>query len=212
MKRLTKTITTLVIATFITTGTAIAGNGEGNNSKEKATSWNVDKAHTNIEFTVTHFFTPVTGTFDDYSGEINFNPDNLENSSVTFEIDVKSINTRNQKRDKHLLSDDFFHAEKYPKITFESSKIEKNGNNEYVAHGTLSMRGTEKEVKLPFKQLGTTNHPMKKNTVVSAIKAEKTISRTAYDIGVGDWASDAVIGDNVDVTIAMEMTTKEDNL
>jgi len=212
MNRTKNLITILVTALVLTAGTAFAENNGNEQNKKQATQWQVDKAHTNVQFEVTHFFTPVTGTFDQYSGEIYFNPDNLEESSVNFEIDVASINTRNKKRDDHLRSDDFFYAEKYPKITFASDKIEKTGSNKFVAHGTLSMRGTSKEIELPFELLGSQKHPMKKNTIVSAIKAETTLSRTAYDVGVGDWASNAVIGDDVDVTIAMEMTTKEGNM
>lgn len=207
-----KTLSMLTVAFILTGSVAFAGNnGEQQNQKE-ATKWQVDKAHTNVQFTITHFFTPVTGTFDKFSGEIYFDPENLEESSVSFEIDVTSVNTKNKKRDDHLRSDDFFYAKKHPNITFNSDKIEKTGDKMYVAHGTLSIRGNSKEIELPFKQLGTQKHPMKKNTIVSAIKAETTLSRTAYDVGVGDWASNAVIGDNVDVTIAMEMTTKDGSM
>ena len=207
MKRTIQILALLIIVPFIANFTQP---GEGENSeKAKATSWSIDKAHSNVTFSVTHFFTPVNGTFDDYNGEIYFDPNNLEESSVDVEIMISSIDTKNQKRDNHLQSDDFFHAEKYPKITFKSDKIEKTGEKKYVAHGTLSMRGHSKKIELPFTHLGTTNHPMKKNTVVTGIKAETSLSRTAYDVGVGDWASNAVIGDDVDVSIAMELHSKK---
>jgi len=99
-----------------------------------ATTWNVDKAHSAVNFEVRHFFTPVNGTFNDYNATINFDPNNLEESMLDVEIMVGSIDTKNERRDGHLRTADFFDAEKYPKITFKSSKIESKGDNKFVAH------------------------------------------------------------------------------
>ncbi len=198
-----KSIGLLAIAFFVVSAFTIAPADE----KINATSWNIDKAHSNLNFEVTHFFTPVNGEFHDYTSEINFSPDNLEESSISVEVMVGSIDTDNEKRDGHLQSDDFFNAEKYPKMTFKSSKITSEGDNNFVAHGQLTIKDVTKDVELPFTLLGVKDHPMKENTKVAGIKGSLTIDRTTYDVGVGDWAATAVVGDEVDISFALELNS-----
>lgn len=178
-----------------------------NNDRAKATAWSIDKAHSNLNFQVTHFFTPVNGKFHDYTSEIYFSPDNLDESSINVEVMVNSIDTNNEKRDGHLQSEDFFNAKKYPKMTFESSKITSEGDNKFVAHGTLTIKDVSKDVKLPFTLLGMKDHPMKENTMVAGIKGSLNIDRTDYDVGVGDWAATAVVGDEVEISFALELNS-----
>ncbi|MDX1585333.1 MAG: YceI family protein [Balneolaceae bacterium] len=179
--------------------------------KINATQWEIDQAHSNLNFKVTHFFTPVNGKFHDYNSDIYFSPDNLEESSINVEVMVGSIDTNNEKRDGHLQSDDFFNAEKYPKMTFTSNKITSEGNNEFIAHGELTIKDVTKEVQLPFTLLGVQDHPMRENTKVAGIKGGLTIDRTDYDVGVGDWAATAVVGDEVTIDFALELNTPSGN-
>ncbi len=175
--------------------------------KLNATPWKIDEAHSNLNFEITHFFTPVNGKFHEYTSEIYFSPDNLEESSINVEVMVNSVDTNNEKRDGHLQSDDFFNAEKYPKMTFTSSKITSEGDNKFIAHGKLTIKDVTKDVQLPFTLLGVQDHPMQENTKVAGIKGNLTIDRTTYDVGVGDWAATAVVGDEVNITFALELTT-----
>lgn len=204
MKFLKHTFSTLLAVIFF----VAAGFTTVENGTLDVTSWTIDKAHSNVNFEVTHFFTPVDGQFHDYNANINFDPNNLEESSVSVEIMVNSIDTDNQKRDGHLQSDDFFNAEKYPKMTFESSSISKTGENEFVAKGKLKIKDTTKDIELPFTLLGIQNHPMQENTQLAGIKSNFTIDRTEYGVGVGDWAATTVVGDEVDVTLTMELNSK----
>ncbi|HKL17943.1 MAG TPA: YceI family protein [Halalkalibaculum sp.] len=173
--------------------------------KLNATPWQIDQAHSNLNFEITHFFTPVNGKFHDYTSEIYFSPDNLDESSINVEVMVNSVDTNNEKRDGHLQSDDFFNAEQYPKMTFTSNKITSEGDNRFTAHGQLTIKDVTKDVKLPFTLLGVQDHPMKENTKVAGIKGSLKIDRTAYDVGVGDWAATAVVGDEVDINFALEL-------
>lgn len=170
-----------------------------------ATQWNIDKAHSAINFKVTHFFTPVNGSFNDYNADVKFDPANLGESSLDVEIMVNSIDTKNEKRDGHLMSDDFFNAAQYPAITFTSSSIEKTGENEFVANGTLTIKDVSRDFQLPFTLLGVKDNPMQQGKVVAGIVSSFTLDRTTYDVGVGDWASDAVIGDEVTVDLNLEL-------
>jgi|AntRauTorcE11898_2_1112593.scaffolds.fasta_scaffold09684_3 polyisoprenoid-binding protein YceI len=160
----------------------------------KAMQWQVDPAHSTISFEIRHFFTPVLGRFHNYSSQINFNPNNLDESRIDITIDVNSLNTDNQKRDGHLQSADFFNAEKYPEITFKSDKITQKGENKFVAHGTLKIKGVPKEVELPFTLLGMQDHPQKPNTKIAGIKIDYTINRNNYNVGTGSYAETSVIG------------------
>lgn len=171
--------------------------------------WKIDKVHSNIKFQIRHFFTPVEGSFEDYTGDIHFNPDDLGASKINVEIPISSINTKNEKRDGHLMSPDFFNAEKYPNMSFKSSEIKKaDGNNAYVALGKLTIREVTKDFKMPFKVLGVQDHPMKDDdTKLAGIKSSFTIDRTDFNVGVNDWAATTVVGDEVTVDLLLELNS-----
>ncbi len=171
--------------------------------------WTIDKAHSAVNFQVTHFFTPVNGQFNNYEATVNFDPNNLEESMIDVTIMVNSIDTKNERRDGHLRTADFFNAEKYPHITFKSSNIEKTGENQFVANGTLTIKDVSKEIALPFTLLGMKDNPMKENTIVAGITASTKVDRTDYTVGTGDWASDAVIGDEVTVDLNLELNAEK---
>jgi len=173
----------------------------------KSTPWEIDRAHSNISFKITHFFTPVQGTFGEYESEIYFSPDNLEESSINIDILASSINTNNNRRDGHLKSPDFFNVQKYPNISFSSNKITAEGDNRFTAHGKLTVKDVSRDIKLPFTLLGVLDHPQKQNTKVAGISIDYAINRTDYGVGVGDWAATAVVGDNVDISIALELNS-----
>ena len=85
------------------------------------TTWGVDNVHSNVKFSVSHLIiSDVEGSFKVYSGNLQSSKQDFSESKVEFTVDVASINTDNEMRDKHLKSDDFFNAEKYPKMTFKS--------------------------------------------------------------------------------------------
>lgn len=92
------------------------------------------------------------GGFDGFTITLNM-PDDFKNGGINVWIDTKSINSGNAMRDEHLMEEDFFHAEKYPSITYNSSKIEL-GDTSYVAKGELTLNGLTKALDLPFKHLG----------------------------------------------------------
>lgn len=197
MKTLNKLTTLLAVTIFAVSSLAMV--------KYAATSWTIDKAHSAINFEVTHFFTPVDGKFSDYEATVNFDPENLEESMIDVKIMVNSIDTENERRDGHLKTADFFNAEKWPYITFKSSSIEKTGDNEFVANGELTIKDVTKEVALPFTLLGVMDNPMQEGKIVAGIKASTVVDRTDYTVGTGDWASDAVIGDEVTVDLNLEL-------
>lgn len=175
-------------------------------TKYISTTWTVDKAHSNINFEVRHFFTPVDGTFHDYNATVIFDPANLKESMIDVEIMVNSIDTKNEKRNAHLKTADFFNAEKYPSIKFKSTKIESKGNNKFVAHGDLTIKDITTKIEMPFTLLGVMDNP--RGGKIAGIASEFVINRNAYGVGTGDFVSDAVIGKEVTATLNLELNTK----
>ena len=119
-----------------------------------AGTWNIDANHSSVGFKVRHFFSKVTGEFTNFSGTVDFGPDNMENTKVSVEIDAASVNTNSEKRDGHLQSDDFFAVETHPTLTFTSTSFKK-GEDGWVMEGLLTMRGVEKQVSLNVEFLGS---------------------------------------------------------
>lgn len=173
-----------------------------------STPWTLDESHSTIQFSVTHFFTPVTGRFEEYQTDIQFDPNDLENSSIDVTIPISSINTQNERRDNHLNSEDFFNAETWPNISFSSDNIRSNGDNKFVAVGDLTIRDVTQQIELPFTLLGVMDHPMRDNVRVAGITASTTINRTDYGVGVGDWAATMVVGDEVDINLNLELNSQ----
>lgn len=175
---------------------------------QDAPQWNIDYSHSSVKFTATHFFSDVPGSFKEYSGEFYLDPENITEATMNFTVQVKSIDTDNKKRDNHLMSADFFNADKYPIIQFQSQRIEKTGENKYLVHGDLTIRDVTKKVALPMTFKGVMKHPMMKNTKIMGLSFNTTIDRTDYNVGTGDWAATAVVGDEVDVNIDLELNRK----
>ncbi len=109
-----------------------------------AGTYNVDAGHTNPGFSVKHMMiTNTTGKFNDISGSFEFDEKTKTLKSISGEIVTASINTSNEERDEHLKAPELFDAKQFPKITFKSTKIEKN-----KVHGELTMKGVTKNVVL----------------------------------------------------------------
>ncbi|MDX1590954.1 MAG: YceI family protein [Balneolaceae bacterium] len=195
-----KTITLTLIALFVSAFTL------ADNEKMDATSWEIDRAHSAINFTVNHFFTAVDGTFNEYDATVNFDPENLEESRIDVTIPVSSINTRNERRDNHLMSEDFFNAEQWPNIRFVSNEIVEDGEGGYIARGQMTIRDVTRDFELPFELLGVMEHPMQENTRVAGIRASTQLLRNDYGVGTGDWAATAVVGDEVNIQLNLELT------
>ncbi len=111
--------------------------------------WKIDSAHSEVKFKVKHLLvSTVTGQFKNFEAEIESADDSFENAKVTFSADVDSIDTRNEQRDGHLKSADFFDAENHPKITFVSTELKKISESAYSLTGDFTIRGTTKKVTL----------------------------------------------------------------
>jgi polyisoprenoid-binding protein YceI len=123
------------------------------------TTWQIDPAHTHVEFAVKHMMiSTVKGRFAGVQGTVVASAPDFGDGSVSVTIDVASIDTRQEQRDAHLRSADFFDAENHPTITFVSRRVEKDGDELRVS-GDLSIRGTTREVVLNATYEGTGTDP-----------------------------------------------------
>jgi polyisoprenoid-binding protein YceI len=169
-----------------------------------ARNWELDKAHTNFYFAVDHIYSKIRGHFNEYSGEVKFDPNNLAESRFSFKIETASIDTSIVKRDKHLQSADFFDADKYPLMTFESTKITAAGNGLYEVLGKFTVKGVEHELLLPLTLAGIKDHPAVKGKEVVGFNGKVTIDRLAYKVGDGKFFNLGLIGKDVEILVSIE--------
>jgi polyisoprenoid-binding protein YceI len=167
-------------------------------------TWNIDKAHTEIGFAVTHLGVSKTrGRFTDFDGAIKVDGTKPENSSVEVKIKTASVNTGNDTRDNHLKSKDFFDSESFPEMTFKSSQVKKGKNGSYTALGMLTIKGVSKPVSLTF----TPSTPQKgpRGEWHTGLSSITTINRKDYGlIWNGLIEGTQAVGDSVEITIDLE--------
>ena len=164
----------------------------------------IDKNHSDASFQVRHFASKVRGRFADFGGTIQADPAKPEASSVEFTIKTASIDTNQPDRDKHLRSADFFDAEKFPEITFKSTKMTPTGKDKYDVTGTLTMHGVSKEVTLPVTFLGTMKDP--RGNEIASFELETKLNRKDFGINWNKALDNGgfMLSDDVDVQISLE--------
>lgn len=124
------------------------------------TKWALDPSHSEIQFKAKHLMiTNVTGSFGNVNATAETNGDDFTNAKVSFTAQTNSVTTGNEQRDGHLKGADFFDAEKYPEIKFESTKLEKKSGNDYTLEGNLTIKGVTKPVKLDAEYSGLQKDP-----------------------------------------------------
>ncbi|AQY50617.1 hypothetical protein PWEIH_15203 [Listeria weihenstephanensis FSL R9-0317] len=170
--------------------------------------WNVDPAHSSIEFQVKHMMvSKVKGAFKDFSADLNLDPEDLTTASLVFTVDAASLDTRQAQRDGHLKSPDFFDVDNYPSITFKSTDITSDGDNEYKVTGDLTIREVTKPITLKVEYEGTSKDPMSGNMVAGF---EGTGKFNRKDFGLNYNAAletgGVLIGDEVKLNIQIEIS------
>lgn len=182
----------LGLMTLLATGALYAG------------TFNIDKSHSNVGFKVKHLMiSNVSGNFKAFSGTINYDEKTNTLKSISGKVEVSSINTENEKRDAHLKADDFFAADKYPYITFESTEIK---GDEVI--GKFTLRGVTKEVKFELENNGTIKD-QRGNTKIGLSLYGK-INRKDYGVMYNKVleAGGVAVGDTVRLTIDLEAVLK----
>src|ERR1039458_3134548 len=176
----------------------------------QTSNWNIDPAHSTAQFTVRHLgISNVTGSFTKVTGSVVLNEKDITLSQVSASIDVNSIDTRVEARDKDLKSPNFFDVEKYPTIEFKSKRIASSGGKLQLI-GDLTIHGTTREGTLDVD--GTTpeiTHPWGNSR--RGISAATTINRKDFNLVYHNLlkTGEAVVGDTVKIQIDAEMVKKK---
>ena len=163
-----------------------------------ADTFKVDPVHSSVIFSIKHNgITDFYGSFKQISGTVMFDSADPSKSSVDLTVPVEAVDTRNEKRDQHLKSPDFFNAAQFPTITFKSNKIEAAGDI-YKVSGDLTLHGVTKPVTAEFKKGAETKG--QKGEVKSGGEARFKIKRSDYDMKfmVGP------LGDDVSIILSLE--------
>jgi polyisoprenoid-binding protein YceI len=173
------------------------------------TTYTIDNGHSNVGFSVRHIFSKVPGSFTKFSGAIVYDPAKPAESTVKAEIDASSANTRHEKRDAHLKTEDFFFVEKYPTLTFESTKVTPAGEGKLKVDGNLTMRGVTKPVTLDVTVLGTNQSD---RGGIAGFEAVTKVNRKDFGI---NWnraldQGGMVLGDDVEIRLDIEANYKNE--
>lgn len=169
------------------------------------TKWNADKAHSNINFTVSHMvISEVTGKFNDFDITMESKQKDFADAAVAVRIKTKSIDTGNERRDNHLRSADFFNADVDSVITFTSTKFEKKSETRYQITGMLSMHGITKPVVLDATYKGSISLQQGERI---AFKATTTLHRADWGL---TWnraieSGGLLVGEDVELSINVEL-------
>lgn len=141
----------------------------------------IDPTHSHIGFVARHaMVTKVRGSFDEFEGSGHFDAEQPERSQLQLRIQATSIDTRNEDRDAHLRSNDFFDMETYPTITFTSTSVEAVGGNHYRVTGDLTIKGVTKAVSVDFEYTGTAVDPFGNHRL--GLEGTTTINRKDWGV------------------------------
>ena len=169
-------------------------------------TWQIDYAHSDISFTVRHMMiSKVNGRFTDWSGTIDFDPQNLANTTVDVTVQLASIDTREQQRDDHLRSPDFFNVSDYPEMRFKSTGVEQDDDDEGKLYGELTIRGITKPIVLDVEYAGQAQSPW--GTTSAGFSAVATINRKDWEL---TWnqaleTGGVLVGEKIKIEIELEL-------
>ena len=169
-------------------------------------SWQIDSSHSHINFTARHMMiSKVRGSFESFSGTVNFNEENPVNSTVEIAVDLSSINTRDAQRDGHLKSPDFFDVESHPTMRFVSTRVEQIDENNGRLIGDLTIKGVTHEVALDVEYAGVAKSPW--GTESAGFSATGSLNRKDWGL---NWnqaleTGGALVGDKINIEIELEL-------
>jgi len=174
-------------------------------------SWQIDPAHSEIQFSVRHMMiSKVRGRFEEFGGEVKFNEENPAASSVDITIQAASINTRDEQRNGHLKSADFLNVEEHPTIRFVSKRIDVVDDNHGRIYGDLTIRDVSREVVLDAEYTGQAKSPW--GATSAGFSATTSLDRTEWGL---EWnqaleTGGFLVGNKLDVSIELELVKQEE--
>jgi polyisoprenoid-binding protein YceI len=169
------------------------------------TTWNIDTTHSAIRFSVRHLMiSKVHGLFAKWSGALELDEENPANSKVKVEIDASSIDTKEEKRDAHLRSPDFFDVEQFPKLGFESKAVLVDDGKISQVIGDLTIHGVTRQVTLDVEEQGRAKDPWGGSRI--AFEASTKINRKDFGLtwNVALETGGLLVGEKIEITLEVE--------
>lgn len=201
---------TRLIAYLLLAWAACPGGGSCLRAQAAAVeTYSIDASHSSVVFSISHFYSRVTGRFTGIKGTISLDPDDLGTGSARVVIDAGSIDTDVADRDTHLRSADFFDVQRYPRITFESSGVRPAGENRAMLDGILTLKGVSRPVTLEIEFLGS--GPDLWGGYRGGFEARTTINRKDFGMTWNETLDGGgfILGDEVSIVINIEGLRQE---
>jgi polyisoprenoid-binding protein YceI len=170
-------------------------------------NWTLDLSHSSITFSVRHMMIAnVRGSFSKFDATVSADPTDPTTAKATITIDVSSVDTKDEGRDGHLKSPDFFNVEKYPNMVFNLNKVTPKGDGEYEISGDLTIVGVTKPITLTGEISGPAKDPWGNEKM--AVSATGSIIRSEFGLS---WnaaleAGGVLVSDTVKINIELEFT------
>jgi polyisoprenoid-binding protein YceI len=177
-----------------------------------AASYQVDPAHSSVNFSVRHIFSKVEGRFKEFSGRFAFDEKEMKGEGIAFTVQAATLDTNEAKRDEHVRGPDFFDAAKYPEASFKSVKVTKVGKNKFKVAGDLTIHGVTRPVTFATEFLGAGDTPWGKR--VASFSSSARINRKDFGM-VWNKVLDSgalLIGEEVDLAIQVEGIRREETV
>ena len=210
MKKKTKSLSVFIMLFIFLSGfnseTEIDGRTERPNGNIQMDLWEIDWEHSNVCFTIVHLgIADVMGIFRKFDGKMESPGDDFDNAKISLTVDVNSIDSNNESRDKHLKSNDFFNAVQFPEMKFESKSFKKLKGNKYKLTGELTIRDVTKNVTFEVEHLGTLSVT---GIQKAAFKATTNINRLDYKMSWNTLTPDGIqiVGNKVTIDLNLEMS------
>jgi polyisoprenoid-binding protein YceI len=225
---ISKRLLTVLVFALIVTGLAVLVGSQNFNFPTRAASftddsnaqvltptetggtYSIDPLHTNVGFRVRHMgLAIVLGKFTDYTATISYDPNDITKSSVQFTAKVASLDTGVKQRDDHLRSADFFEVEKFPEMTFRSTRIERKSDKKFIAYGDLTIKNVIKQIALPVEFYGA----IKDSQGQTRLGGSATLNINRLDYGI-KWSQildngSLVVDNNVQIELQFEAVRQE---
>ncbi|HLA18797.1 MAG TPA: YceI family protein [Dehalococcoidia bacterium] len=179
-------------------------------TRTATSTWTIDPAHSSAEFAVKHLMVSTfKGHFRSLEGTVHLDEANPANSSVAASVDVASVDTQTPDRDAHLRSDDFFNAERYPKMTFRSTRVEQVDGTNWKVTGELTVRDVTKEVVLDTEYEGRIVDPWGNERIGFTARTE--LSRKEFGVrwNAAIETGGVVVGDKVRISLNIEIVRQQ---
>lgn len=169
------------------------------------TKWILDPSHSQIQFKIRHLMVSyVTGSFTQFDASVETTGEDFTTAKVKFTADVKSISTNNEQRDAHLKNNDFFDADNYPHLEFESTRLVKVSDDEFDVYGTLTIRGVRKEIVLHAEYGGIMTDPWGNSRTGFSISGKINRKDFGVSFGLVSETGGVMLGDEVKISANVE--------